>query len=105
MSQTLLPKELDTLLQTSEKPVVLDFYADWCGPCRMQGPIFQQAEAALAGQAEFHKVDIDAQPELAARFQVMSIPTIAVVHGGQLRWRNVGVTGKDEIVAAVRKCL
>ena len=105
MSQQIIAKELETILETGEKPVVLDFYADWCMPCRMQAPIFQQAEAALQGQADFYKVDIDAQPELAARFQVMSIPTIAVVQGGQLRWRNVGVTGKDEIVAAVRKCL
>jgi len=105
MSQTVASLELETILQTSEKPVVLDFYADWCVPCRMQAPIFKQAEAALQGQAEFYKVDIDAQPALAARFEVMSIPTIAIVRGGKLCWRNVGVTGKDEIVAAVHRCL
>ena len=105
MSQTAALPELETILQTGEKPVVLDFYADWCMPCRMQAPIFKQAEAALQGQAEFYKIDIEAQPALAARFDVMSIPTIAVVQGGKLCWRSVGVTGKDEIVAAVRKCL
>jgi len=105
MSQTAASRELETILQTSEKPVVLDFYADWCMPCRMQAPLFKQAEAALQGQAEFYKIDIDAQPALAARFEVMSIPTITVVRGGVLCWRNVGVTGKDEIVEAVRKCL
>ena len=101
----LLTYELEPALQTAEKPMVLDFYADWCGPCRMQGPLFQQAEAALQGQAEFYKVDIEAQPALAARFEVMSIPTIAIVQGGQVRWRRVGVTGKDEIVAAVREII
>jgi len=105
MSQEVLTLELETILQTGEKPVVLDFYADWCVPCRMQAPIFKQAEAALEGQAEFYKVDIEAQPALAARFDVMSIPTIAVVQGGKLCWRSVGVTGKDEIVGAVRRCL
>ena len=106
MSQPLLIHNLqdfETALQTGGKPLVLDFYADWCGPCRMQAPLFQQAETALNGQAAFYKIDIEKQPELAARFQVMSIPTIVIVQGGETRWRNVGVTGKDEIVAAVRQ--
>ena len=105
MSQKLLTHDFETALQAGGKPMVLDFYADWCGPCRMQAPQFQQAEAALQGRAEFYKVDIEEQPALAARFGVMSIPTIVVVHGGQTKWRNVGVTGKDQIVAAVQQIL
>jgi len=108
MSQTLLTHNLqdfETALQTSEMPLVLDFYADWCAPCRMQAPLFQQAEAALNGQAAFYKIDIEQQPELAARFGVTSIPTIVVAQGGQTRWRSVGVTGKEEIVAAVREII
>jgi len=105
MSQTTLTQDLETALQNPEKPVALDFYADWCMPCRMQAPLFQQAQEDLRGQAEFYKVNIDQQPALAARFQVMSIPTIVVARGGQERWRNVGVTGKEEIVAAVKKAM
>jgi len=101
MSRKPQSHELETILQTAEKPVVLDFYADWCMPCRMQAPYFQQAEAALRGQAEFYKVDIEALPELAERFEVRSIPTIVIVRGGQQRWRNVGVTMKEEIMEAV----
>ena len=101
MSQKLLTKDFDAALQAGGIPMVLDFYADWCAPCRMQAPIFQQAEAALQGQASFYKVNIEEQPELAARFGVMSIPTIVAIHNGQPRWRSVGVTSKDEIVAAV----
>ena len=101
MPQNLLTKDFETALQAGGLPMVLDFYADWCAPCRMQGPIFQQAEAALQGKASFYKVNIEEQPELAARFGVRSIPTIAVVHGGQEKWRSVGVTSAEEIAKAV----
>lgn len=108
MSQTLLAhglRDFETALQSGEQPMVLDFYAGWCGPCRVQGPLFQQAEAALEGRAQFYKIDIEQQPALAARFGVMSIPTILIVQGGQTRWRSVGVTGKEKIVAAVREII
>ncbi len=106
MGQNLLTKEkLETALKKGEKPLVLDFYADWCMPCRMQAPQFQQAEAAMQTQADFYKIDIDAQPELAAEFGVMSIPTLVILHAGNVCWRNVGVTGKDEIIAELRKAL
>ena len=104
MGQTVL-QDLETALQDAEKTMVLDFYADWCMPCRMQAPLFQQAQEELRGQAEFFKVNIDQMPTLAMRYEVMSIPTIVVVRGGQVRWRNVGVAGKAEIVAAVKKAM
>ena len=88
-----------------EQPTVLDFYADWCGPCRLQEPLFQQAETALRGLAVFREVDVGAQPALAERFGIMSIPSIVIVRGGQVRWRRVGVTGAEEIVAAVKQVL
>ena len=105
MSTQALMQDLETALQNLEKPVALDFYADWCMPCRMQAPLFQQAQEELGGRAEFYKVNIDQQPALAARFAVMSIPTIVVARGGQERWRSVGVTGKEEIVAAVKQAM
>jgi len=105
MAQKLLKREFEAALSAETPLMVLDFYADWCGPCRMQEPQFRMAEAELAGRAEFFKVDIEDQPKLAARFNVMSIPTIVVVKGGTAKWRSVGVTGKDEIVAAVKKIL
>jgi len=104
MSQT-ASLDLEAALQDAEKPMVLDFTADWCGPCRMQAPLFQQAQEELRGLAECYKVNVDQQPALAVRFNVMSIPTIVVVQGGQARWRSVGVTSKEEIVAAVKQVL
>ena len=81
--------------------VVLNFTAEGCMPCRLQKPIFQQAAEELAGVAAFYVVDLSEQPALAARFGVMSIPTIVVLRDGEERWRSVGLTEKDEIVGAI----
>ncbi|MDR2656657.1 MAG: thioredoxin [Oscillospiraceae bacterium] len=88
-------------IQSENKPVVLDFYADWCGPCRMQAPVFQDAETEANGRAAFYKINIDQEPELAEAFGVMSIPTIAVMKNNQVRYKNVGFTNKAQILEAV----
>ena len=73
----------------SNKPVLLDFYADWCGPCRMVGPIVSEI-ANERNDVKVGKINIDEQPELAAQFQVMSIPMIAVIKNGKLENQVVG---------------
>ena len=85
--------------------VVLDFTAPGCMPCQLQKPIFEQAEVEMTGAAAFYVVDLSEEPALAARFGVMSIPTIVVLRDGEEQWRSVGLTEKDEIVDAVRKIL
>ena len=73
----------------SNKPVLLDFYADWCGPCRMVGPIVSEI-ANERNDVKVGKINVDEQPELAAQFQVMSIPLLAVIKNGKLENRVVG---------------
>ena len=82
----------------SESTVLLDFYADWCGPCRMVGPIVSEI-ANERNDVKVGKINVDEQPELAAQFQVMSIPMLAVIKNGKLENQVVGYRSKEQIEA------
>ncbi len=82
----------------SEKPVLLDFWASWCGPCRMVSPIVDEI-AAERGDLKVGKVNVDEQPELAGQFGVMSIPTLVVMKNGKVTNQAVGVRPKAQILA------
>lgn len=82
----------------SNKPVLLDFYADWCGPCRMVGPIVSEI-AEERDDVKIGKINVDEQPELAAQFGVMSIPMLAVIKDGKLINQVVGYRPKEQILA------
>ena len=82
----------------SEKTVLLDFWASWCGPCRMLAPILEEI-AAERSDISVVKVNVDEQPELAAQFQVMSIPSLFVVKNGEIVNRAVGARPKSQILA------
>lgn len=76
----------------AEGTSLVDFWATWCGPCRMQAPILEQLDGELGGRVKIGKVDVDEEPELAHRFAVMSIPTLIVFKDGKLIEKRVGVT-------------
>ena len=82
----------------SDKPVLLDFYADWCGPCRMVGPIVSEISDERS-DVKVGKINVDEQPELAAPFQVMSIPMLVVIKNGKLANQAVGYRSKEQIEA------
>ena len=84
----------------SDKPVLLDFFASWCGPCRMVGPILDEI-AAEREDIKVCKVNIDEQPELASQYRVMTIPTLMVLKGGQVVNQSVGAKPKHQILAMV----
>jgi thioredoxin 1 len=81
----------------SDLPVLLDFWAPWCGPCRMVGPIIDQLSEEVEGKAKVGKVNVDEQAELAAAFRVSSIPTLAVVKDGKVTAIQIGARSKNDM--------
>ena len=104
MAMVLTSDNFDTLVQ-GEKPVLVDFWASWCGPCRMLAPVVEDVSAAHADALVVGKVDVDACPELAMRFGVMNIPALLLFKGGQLVDKRVGYMPKAELEAMVSKAL
>ena len=85
----------------SDKPVLLDFYADWCGPCKMLAPVVHEIAEENAGTIKVGKINVDEQMELAMRFQVSSIPMLVVFKNGKAVAKSVGYRPKAEIAAMV----
>ena len=88
-----------------DKPVLVDFWATWCGPCRMIAPVIEQIGAEYEGRAVVGKVDVDEEPGLAQRYGIMSIPTLMVMKGGKVVETAVGARGKDAVAGMLNRHL
>ncbi len=87
----------DELVMSSDKPVLVDFWAEWCGPCRMVGPIVEELAGEYDGKAVIGKVNVDENQEVAAKFGIRNIPTLLVFKNGEIVDKQVGVASKNAL--------
>lgn len=93
--------EFQKLIQEN-KPTLVDFFATWCGPCRIQGPILEDVKKRVGDEANIIKVDIDANRELAIQYRVQSVPTLIMFKNGEAVWRAVGVQQAELLVQKIK---
>jgi len=93
----------EEIVLKSDKPVVVDFWASWCGPCRMVAPIMEELANDFDGKVQIAKVNVDEQGELAAQFRIMSIPTVLVFKNGEVAEKIVGARAKEEFAELIQK--
>lgn len=86
----------------SEIPVLVDFYADWCGPCKTLAPILKEVKAELGGQVKIVKIDVDKNQGLAQKFQVRGVPTLIIYKNGTQKWRQSGVPQISDLIKIIK---
>jgi thioredoxin 1 len=101
MALAITDATFDEVVLKSDKPVVVDFWAAWCGPCRMVGPVIDEIHGEYEGKAVVGKVDVDANQEFASKYGVRNIPTVLIFQNGEVVGRQVGVAPKKTYTDAI----
>lgn len=87
----------------SDKPVLVDFYADWCGPCKMMPPILKEVKSSLGDQVKIIKIDSDKEVQLSQKYQIRSIPTLMIFKNGKVLWKEAGVKQASELQTILKQ--
>ena len=96
-------KETFKTIIDGNQPVLVDFHATWCGPCKTQAPILKELSADIKDKARIIKIDVDKNQPLAQKYQVRSVPTLILFKNGQIVWRQAGVANKQELLEIINR--
>ncbi len=102
MAQHLTLQSFTEEVLNSDEPVLVDFYASWCGPCKMMSPLIDELAEEMQGTARVYKVDIDQAQELAQKYRIMSVPTFMIFKGGEVKEQVLGAVPKQQLVDKIK---
>lgn len=103
MEVTLTQDNFEKEVLQSPIPVLVDFWATWCGPCKVQNPILEEIAKTLAGKVKIAKLDVDQYPDLAGNYNVMSIPTLKIFKNGQVVGEMIGLQSRERLLSELEK--
>jgi thioredoxin 1 len=103
--KNIVEKETNKVMESDKNIVVIDFMAEWCGPCKMQDPVIEEMKKKFEGKATFKKIDVDKEGELADKYNVMAVPTLIIEKNGNVFKKYVGLTGSKELEKTINDAL